>query len=226
MGTTDEAAPVGTCPPPQTDASALEGLGPRMGLVMMHLRLSQTELASQLGMSSSFVSDVVRGAKKPGSEFLFGLRRQFGISIDWLLTGEGAMQGFCAIDLERLREIEFYLALAHAAIVDGDVTAKVLFALVRDNKLDPANADPVITEFLERLVPSVDDVRTATVLYNGLAGLPDEPAIRSYLFAAVTGHCEAKKPLDAMSALSRKVNEKLQINVGHTVHASMNFRKS
>lgn len=41
--------------------------------------------------------------KEPGADFLFGLREAFGVSIDWLLSGDGVMFGGHGIDLELLR---------------------------------------------------------------------------------------------------------------------------
>ncbi|GAB2900682.1 hypothetical protein GCM10027046_32110 [Uliginosibacterium flavum] len=211
--------------PHETEASALDALGERLGLMLMGLQVSQAEIAHRLGMSSGFVSDVVRGQKKPGSEFLFGLRTHFGVSIDWLLTGEGAMLGSSGIDLDLLRTIELYLALARTAIVGRDVTAKALLILIRDDRFESAKADADIVAFLEGLSPSVDDMRTATVLYNSQTETNAPHAARSNLIAAAIAHYESQKQVDAMSVFSNKRTTHVQINIGQTIHAPMNVRK-
>ena len=67
----------------------LEGLGNRLLTVIHHLHITQSECARRLKSSPGFISDVVRGKKNPGADFLFGLREAFGVSIDWLLSGDG-----------------------------------------------------------------------------------------------------------------------------------------
>lgn len=81
----------------------LEGLGNRLLTVIHHLHITQSECARRLKSSPGFISDVVRGKKNPGADFLFGLREAFGVSIDWLLSGDGVMFGGHGIDLELLR---------------------------------------------------------------------------------------------------------------------------
>ena len=77
----------------------LDGFAARFGQAIGHTGLNQSEFARRLGVSPGFVSDVVRGQKKPGAEFLHTVRVTFGISIDWLLTGEGTLTGGSGIDL-------------------------------------------------------------------------------------------------------------------------------
>ena len=80
----------------------LDGFATRVGQAIAHTGLNQSEFARQLGVSAGFVSDVVRGQKKPGAEFLHAIRTTFGISVDWLLTGEGTVTGGSGIDLDLL----------------------------------------------------------------------------------------------------------------------------
>ncbi|WP_198363196.1 helix-turn-helix domain-containing protein [Thauera sinica] len=74
-------------------SDGLDGLGARLSLAILHLAISQSEFARQVGASPGFISDVVRGVKRPGAEFLFGIKQTFGISTDWLLSGDGTMLG-------------------------------------------------------------------------------------------------------------------------------------
>mgnify|MGYP002382008576 CR=1 FL=1 len=68
----------------------LDGLGNRLAKVCAREGLNQSEFALRIGVSPGFVSDILRGNKRPGCEFLASLRQSLGVSIDWLLTGKGS----------------------------------------------------------------------------------------------------------------------------------------
>lgn len=51
--------------------------------------LTQGELAEELGISQSQLSKYERGAAAPPADVLFFIKQRFGVSVDWLLTGEG-----------------------------------------------------------------------------------------------------------------------------------------
>ncbi|MFE1574409.1 helix-turn-helix domain-containing protein [Comamonas odontotermitis] len=111
-------------PHPTSSLEGLSGLGSRLSLAILHLAISQSEFARRLGSSPAFISDTVRGLKKPGAEFLASIKQTFGISIDWLLTGHGTMFGISGINLDLLRTIRLYVAVARAAIAQDNPTAK------------------------------------------------------------------------------------------------------
>jgi len=50
--------------------------------------LTQEEFAGELGVSQSQMSKFERGVVAPPAEVLFFVKKRFGVSIDWLLTGE------------------------------------------------------------------------------------------------------------------------------------------
>jgi len=50
---------------------------------------TQDEFAARVGVSQSFLSAMERGEKEPGAEVLLRISREFGKSIEWLLTGDG-----------------------------------------------------------------------------------------------------------------------------------------
>lgn len=50
--------------------------------------MSQRDFADMLGTSQGYISDIEKGKKKPGAEFLISLKRFKEIDLDWLLTGE------------------------------------------------------------------------------------------------------------------------------------------
>lgn len=176
--------------------------------------LNQSEFARKIGMSPGFVSDMVRGNKKPGSEFLCAVRLEFGISADWLLTGDGAMSGGGLIDLDLLRSIRLYVALARAAVVEQNPTAKVIANLVRDGRLNEVLQDVDIASFVESMTSLEEDTDLALELYNGHLETQEPIEQQRNLLAAAMVHFEARKPFNRMAALSRTAGTTLQINVG------------
>ena len=49
---------------------------------------TQAGLAERIGVSQGYLSAVERGEKEAGVEILLRIARQFGKSLDWLVTGE------------------------------------------------------------------------------------------------------------------------------------------
>lgn len=200
-------------PPLENLLKALDGLGNRIGHVIAHVGINQTEFARRLGVSPGFMSDVVRGNKKPGAEFFLLIRKIFGVSLDWLLTGEGTLLGGSGINLDLLRTIRLQVAVARAAVLEGNPTAKALLLLIRDGKLDEASADPELRAFLEQLSPEDGDFDLSTELYNGHLWSTDPDTQQRNLLAAAVAHFEARKPLDKFKTLARASGATIQINV-------------
>lgn len=50
--------------------------------------LTQEEFAQRIGISQNYLSTMERGNVQIGSEILLRISREFGKSIEWLLTGE------------------------------------------------------------------------------------------------------------------------------------------
>jgi len=53
------------------------------------LYMTQKELARRIGVSQGHLSYMERGEKEVGAEILLRISREFGKSLEWLLTGEG-----------------------------------------------------------------------------------------------------------------------------------------
>ena len=51
--------------------------------------VTQNEFARRIGVSQGHLSYMERGEKEIGAEILLKISREFGKSIEWLLTGEG-----------------------------------------------------------------------------------------------------------------------------------------
>jgi transcriptional regulator with XRE-family HTH domain len=50
--------------------------------------MTQAEFAKRVGVTQSYLSALERGVKEPGAMVLLAISREFGKSVDWLLTGE------------------------------------------------------------------------------------------------------------------------------------------
>jgi transcriptional regulator with XRE-family HTH domain len=55
--------------------------------------ITQREFANRIGVSQGHFSHIERGEKEIGAEILLRISREFGKSIEWLLTGEGSNRG-------------------------------------------------------------------------------------------------------------------------------------
>ena len=69
---------------------------PRIDLIAIGRRIrelrgfdmTQAEFARRIGAAQSYLSALERGEKEPGPAILLAIKREFGKSVDWLLTGE------------------------------------------------------------------------------------------------------------------------------------------
>jgi transcriptional regulator with XRE-family HTH domain len=52
--------------------------------------MTQTEFARRIGITQSHLSALERGDNEPGASVIVAISREFGKSVDWLLTGEEA----------------------------------------------------------------------------------------------------------------------------------------
>ena len=50
--------------------------------------MTQAEFARRIRVAQSYLSALERGEKEPGAGVLLAISREFGRSVDWLLTGE------------------------------------------------------------------------------------------------------------------------------------------
>ena len=196
-------------------STSLDGFARRMSQAILQSGLNQTEFAYQMGISPGFLSDVVRGNKKPGTEFLYTLHITFGVSINWLLTGQGTQSGTSPIDLQLFKTIQLQIALVQAAIERGDPHAKILLELLRSEQLTSLeNGDSSFGELLNSLDTGDTNLDLVLELYNGCLGNADPVARYQDLLESVIAHFESKKPLDKLAALMRAhKGGTLQINL-------------
>lgn len=67
-------------------------LGPRIAALRRAAGLSQGELAERLQVSTSAVGMYEQGRREPSAETLVALARTFGVTVDYLLTGQASLQ--------------------------------------------------------------------------------------------------------------------------------------
>ncbi|MGE5453206.1 MAG: helix-turn-helix domain-containing protein [Acidobacteriota bacterium] len=188
--------------PQDTSAQEWQGLPDRINQVLSHAGLNQTDLARLLGLSSGFMSEVVRGVKRPGPDFFMGVRRLLGVSIDWLMTGEGTMTGGAGIRQDLFLAIRLQIAVVKSAIHDSDPLARALMLLIREGHVAEATADKAFSALLERIAPADADLDLAVELYNGHLWTADPVAQRRNLLAAIMAHFEARKPIDKLATVT------------------------
>ena len=63
-------------------------LGIRIALLRTEKGLSQAELGRQLGVSASAIGMYEQGRREPSLDLVVQLARTFGVTTDYLLTGE------------------------------------------------------------------------------------------------------------------------------------------
>ena len=135
------------------------------------------------------------------------------------------MFGGAGINLDLLRAIRLQVAVARAAVVEDNPTAKALLLLIRDGRLGEATADPALRTFLDQLCASGDDFELVTELYNGHLWTTDPATQQRNLLAAAVAHFEARKPLDKIASLAKASGATIQINIGtHPRNAGRDHR--
>lgn len=69
----------------------MDTLGTRIRSARDAMKLTQEQLAHQSGLTGMTVSNIERAgdAAKPRPQTLLSIARVLGVSVDWLLTGEG-----------------------------------------------------------------------------------------------------------------------------------------
>lgn len=172
-------------------------LGTRLAEVIAIERISMREFARRVGISSSHLSALVRDRKVPGSDFLVAVKTQFGISVDWLLSGEGDSHSRGSINTALFDRIAFDVELAFRAWMGGeDLAAKLWFG--RFDKDVDSRVIGIPTEtrdaFIRTVFDSTQRARATAAIYNRTAHISD-PETRDH-----TSYTEA----NALAMLFRK----------------------
>ena len=186
------------------DASPMATLPTRLAQVLSYAGVSQREMAIRVDHSPGFLSDLMRGVKRPGAEILLALHKHFGVSIDWLLSGQGTMTGSTGIRPDLFRAVRMQIALARAAVVGGRRTAIEILQTIRNGDLAAVSERPLFADFLAHLVLEEQDVDLAVQLYNSTQWASDPISQKRNLLEGAIAHFEARKPIDILSAITGK----------------------
>ncbi len=189
-------------------------MGRRIAEVIAVERISMREFARRVGISSGHLSAVVRDQKTPGGEFLSSVKREFGISVDWLLSGEGDMYSRGLIDERLFDHVAFDVELAFRAWVDREDLAVKLWA----GRFDPdaySRAVDLLPETRDAYIRDVFEftqrARAAASIYNRTAHLTDstERARAIYTEANVLAMLFRKPDIanELRRSVSNRVNE-------------------
>lgn len=211
--------------------SSLDGMGARVAELIRVTGLSQQEFAERLASSPGFISDIVRGLKRPGAEVLHRIREVFGVSVDWLLDGSGAMYGGRPIEMDSFKLISAQVELVRRARIEGDPKAEVVLSqLLGADTAKPLSPERMV-ELLKPYVKLAEEFLLPAVIYNShLWTTNAEERVRGGL-SSVVAYFESKRPLDVLKALigdsgGRPGSEdeadgrKRQLNIGRSVRAA------
>lgn len=198
------------------EMSSLDGLASRLGLVIALSGMNQGEFAKAIGASAAFVSDVVRGQKKPGAEFLLAIRQAVKVSIDWLLTGEGSMSGESRIDLDWMRAIRLRVSLAELAGRENDQMARAVLDLIENERLTEVVDEPAIQSFLNSALDRPVPIDLILTMYNSQVWNQDRTSAGKTVLSDAIAYFQAKKPVDFSALLHQEKAESKysQVNIG------------
>lgn len=70
-----------------------DNLYTRIKEVRQKLNLTQAEFAEMIGLSQNYIALIETGKRVPSSRTVSDICRVFGVSLDWLKTGESCMFG-------------------------------------------------------------------------------------------------------------------------------------
>jgi transcriptional regulator with XRE-family HTH domain len=207
-------------------SDSLEGLGHRLAQVCAREGLNQSEFALRIGVTPGFVSDILRGNKKPGCEFLFNLRQSLGVGIDWLLTGKGSMYGGEPIEIGLFQHIVWQIQLVRAALIDEQPAARQLLDSLYQQPDTDTTTFTASDWQASHTSLSLDDLALATVLYNSHLWTQDADQRIRNIHAAVLTHFQVQKPANHLQSLAnalrpeQPVQRITQINIGNNIRNS------
>lgn len=199
----------------------------RLLTVVAYSGMTQGSFAKVIDTSPGFLSDILRGLKKPGTDFFIKLKNNFDVSLDWLISGEGSMTGHKLIDHNMIDSIDLQIAVVKAAIVDDNASAKALLKLLKQDGFNEGQLDKSYEKVLDEIAPSNHEMKLIIDLYNRNIQTNDSKAQRLNTLSAAILHYEAYKPGSRLSKLSGNSNmpipkSNLQVNNGKHIIATQN----
>jgi transcriptional regulator with XRE-family HTH domain len=118
----------------------ISDFGERLLWLIKSNQLNQSSFANKLSVAPNFVSDLVRGIRKPGTEILIRIKNNFNVSIDWLLFGEENHKEEKIINIDLFKAIALRVDIVKAALSGNSQAISTL------NAMCPSIKDKLITE--------------------------------------------------------------------------------
>jgi len=145
--------------------SALDTFGQRLSELISDRGMKQGDFAKQINASPAFLSNIIKGVKKPGLDFLFRLVNHYGVSLDWLVLNKGRMNGGAEINSSLLSAIAIRIELAKLAS-QNDLEAKKLINQL-SGEIDTEQTVSIEKKYLLEYIHQVDDhSKLLASLYN------------------------------------------------------------
>ena len=142
---------------------------------------------------------------------MYGIKNLLGISIDWLLTGDGTMYGANKLDIELFRTIRLQIALARDAVIENEPKAKLLIGMLRNDSARLSENKNSASAYLEKLSTQDIDLDLAIVLYTTYFQSGSKYEDRRNLLEAAIAYFETNKTTNKYESL--KGNTKAKINI-------------
>lgn len=174
-------------------------IGKRIAEVAAELNINQKSMAEKLEVSQGFLSSVINNQKIPGSEFLYKLNKLFGVSADWILTGDGGMYGQKKINIQLLKEIQILIGIGRSAIVEKNATAQKILSLLKEKRLFEINDDKKIHQFLINVSNQNEYIYLVIGIYNNNVWISDSDLQRNSILSSIIDHFEFRNEIDIYS---------------------------
>jgi transcriptional regulator with XRE-family HTH domain len=151
----------------------LENFGARLSQLISARGLTQADFAKGLDSSPAFISDMIRGVKRPGAEFLSRISLQYQVSLDWLINGQGSLEGTSIIDKEQFLIVAMRVQLARLA-ASGNEEAPILIEELLGRKPSAQSSPLARQALLNELTSSSEESVFLIDLYNTFIINPDK----------------------------------------------------
>lgn len=152
-----------------------ETLGSRLEQLIASLRMNQGEFAKKLECSPAFISEIVRGLKKPGTDFLVRMATTFDVSLDWLILGVEprflSESKLAEIDTEKMKFIALRVELTDLAS-KGSSEAKQMLYELRDGAVS-TEWNQEREQVKTHLKASLERLKFTMTMYNQISELKE-----------------------------------------------------
>ena len=116
----------------------------RLKLLRRELQLNQTEFGNRLGLKQSAVANYENGTRQPLDTVITSICREFGVSEQWLRTGEGEMF------VPRTKNQVITDFMADLVMEDDSFKKRIIEALAQLDAKDWEELERIALKVLER----------------------------------------------------------------------------